>query len=120
MDISDWKVKRGTETMPWEQRGSRRYYYRYKRVGRRSVRVYAGTGEVGEQAAIEDAAVRSDREARSAKLREIKECHRSLDSLTRQAVYGIELLLRSTLFTKGFHLHDRSSWRRWRHVPLVG
>ena len=106
--------------MPWEQRGDRRYYYRYKRVGRRAVRVYAGTGQVGEQAAIEDAAVRSDREARSAKLREIKECHRSLDSLTRQAVYGIELLLRSTLFTQGYHLHDRSTWRHWRNVPASG
>jgi hypothetical protein len=106
--------------MPWEQRGDRRYYYRYKRVGRRAVRVYAGTGQVGEQAAVEDAAVRSDREAQSAKLRAMKECQRSVDTLTRQAVDGIELLLRSTLFTQGYHLHDRSTWRRWRHVPAIG
>jgi len=105
--------------MPWEQRGDRRYYYRFKRVGRRCVRVYAGTGQVGEQAAIEDAAVRADREARSAKLRAIKEHYRSLDALTRQAVDEIELLLRATLFTQGFHLHDRSAWRRRRNVPAI-
>jgi hypothetical protein len=40
--------------MPWEQRGRRRYYYRYQETQGCRSRVYVGTGAVGERAAGED------------------------------------------------------------------
>jgi hypothetical protein len=40
--------------MAWEQRGSRRYYSRTRRVGGRRVRQYYGNDERAELAAAED------------------------------------------------------------------
>lgn len=40
--------------MGWEKRGNRLVYYRKKRVGRRVVSIYCGSGERGRAAELED------------------------------------------------------------------
>jgi len=44
--------------MGWEKRGNRLVYYRKKRVGRRVVSVYCGSGERGRAAELEDLELR--------------------------------------------------------------
>jgi hypothetical protein len=40
--------------MGWEKRGNRLVYYRKKRVGRRVLSIYCGSGERGRAAELED------------------------------------------------------------------
>lgn len=50
--------------MGWERRGQKRYYYRTRRVGRRVVKDYVGSGDAAALAAQLDAWSRQQRKAR--------------------------------------------------------
>jgi hypothetical protein len=101
--------------MPWEVRGQRAYYYRSCRRGRRTGRVYAGTGVAGEKAAAADAAERARREAQTREQKDALKQQQAVDALIGQAVAGTQLLLRAALLAEGFYQHQRGEWRRRRH-----
>ena len=50
--------------MAWERRtNGKRYYYRFRRDGNRTIKIYVGAGEKGRAAAAEDQAQRQSRKA---------------------------------------------------------
>jgi hypothetical protein len=102
--------------MAWEERGSRRYYTRSRKVAGRVVREYVGAGPIGELAAAADslrrAARRSAAEARRVEQDRWLAALAPLLELSR----AVDVVVRATLLTAGYHQHSRSSWRRKRHV----
>jgi hypothetical protein len=96
----------------WSKRGSKRHYYRYRRDGRRVIRVYVGGGTLGQLAADADALrrARSDAqaEARTAERARWEEALATLLTLHD----GGSLLAHAALLAAGYHRHDRGQWRR--------
>jgi hypothetical protein len=99
--------------MGWEKRGSRRYYYRKRRIGRQVVSEYVGGGELGETAAACDTEARRNREAEKEQWR--KDRHRV--TAIEQAGLGIGEAIRDLakawLLVAGYHTH-KGKWRRRR------
>ncbi|HEX5273202.1 MAG TPA: hypothetical protein VFW33_22050 [Gemmataceae bacterium] len=102
--------------MAWESRGGRRYYYRSVRVGRAVRRVYAGTGEVGRQAAAEDDRRRQARIAREETRREEAEYWDEVEAQLEEFVQFTEALARAALLAAGYFRHARGHWRRKRNM----
>ncbi len=99
--------------MAWEERRSRRYYYRKRRVAGRVVSVYLGQGEVVSMLADLDDAdrmerqeVRQEERARRAALRREDEHLAELAGLT-------EAFAAAALLLAGCHTH-KGTWRRKR------
>jgi hypothetical protein len=100
--------------MAWEQRGSRRIYYRSERDGRRVRRVYLGSGPVAELAATLDELRRAERRA-EAQARRAEEARRSAAAaLLERLVHAAGLMAEAALERAGYHRHDRGKWRRRR------
>jgi hypothetical protein len=102
--------------MGWEVRGRCRFYTRSRKVAGRVVREYVGTGSVAELAFAADTLRRIDRraamEARRAEEASWQAALASLLALCRAA----DVITRAALLVAGYHRHNRSSWRRRRHV----
>jgi hypothetical protein len=99
--------------MGWEtRRGQGRYYTRSRRVGRRVVRTYVGTGLLAEQAAAEDALRQAQRQAQ----REAREAERQRHEEAAGPLNGLgaltDLVMRATLLSAGCYQHDGGEWRR--------
>lgn len=100
--------------MGWEQRKGHKYYYYKKRVNGRVTSVYAGRGEVAEQAA-------SLVEGTGQIMRLLKALERqetaALDQFDREvdAVCEIiQLVTRQALLETGHHQH-KGQWRKRQH-----
>jgi hypothetical protein len=100
--------------MPWDQRGQKRYYYRYSWQNGRAVRIYCGTGEIAELAATADALLQIKKEAEARQWRQEQERRETADALLEELSKQADLLVRAALLTAGFRQHDRGAWRRKR------
>jgi hypothetical protein len=103
--------------MAWESRQGKQYYYRSVRVGHTVRRVYAGTGEDGQQAAAEDARRRAARLAREEARREEAELWDEAESQLGEFVRLTENLARAALMTAGYFRHARGHFRKKRNMP---
>ena len=101
--------------MAWEkrQRGGL-YYTRSRRVGRRVVREYLGTGPLAEALARQDAEARARRRERTAAERRAREADAALEGLVDELGVGVDTLTQATLVLAGYHRHHRGDWRRRR------
>lgn len=103
--------------MPWDARGTRRYFYHRRKVAGRLLRTYVGTGPTAEAAAAADAARRAEREQRWAMNRTEKRRLAAPDEPQQELHDLCSLLLKATLLANGFHQHDGGDWRRRRPSP---
>jgi hypothetical protein len=102
--------------MSWDKKRSggthRLYYYRSRREGQRSVKIYVGPGVVGEEAAKRAAEARRQREQRKQEWSrtwvKIEQSRQPLDEFCRT----IGMVVKAVLIVSGFYLHARSEWRR--------
>ena len=101
--------------MGWYRRGTKRYYFRSKRVGTAVKKIYFGRGRVAELAARADALKRHEIEEVRQNWKQIRDliddaCHafNKLDS-------GCELLRDAVLLSEGFHRPGLHKWRKWHH-----
>ncbi len=99
--------------MPWETKGSERYYYRKKRVNGRVVSEYVGRGPEAEQIAAADELARAaraeTRAAQAARLAELAALDQEVQAFAKQ----VETLTRQALQANGYHQH-KGQWRRKR------
>ena len=101
--------------MAWEtRRGRGRYFTRSKRVGKRVIREYLGTGPAAELAAELDALERAARAAAAATWRTERARLEELDAAVAAFDRSVEALARAALLAAGYHQHHRGEWRRRR------
>ena len=108
--------------MPWQQRGTRSYFYTHERAGGRPVRRYVGAAgsPAAERAAADADLRRLEREAaareRLAEQARQREVERPLVRLCALS----DVLTRAALLASGFHRHHRGQWRRRRESEPTG
>jgi hypothetical protein len=104
-----------TQHMAWEtrKRGGR-YYTRSRKVGGRVIREYIGSGLMGELAAAEDGAQRTQRGVAAEVRRAEQERLAELDAASIAFDAALETLTRAVLMTAGYHRHHRGPWRKRR------
>src|SRR5262249_31812668 len=102
--------------MAWVQQGHQRYFYRSIRFGRRTTRVYLGSGAAAEEAAAATGRGRSGRRAQAAALRGDARRHAAAAAPLDEFCELTDLVMKATLIGRGFHQHCRGHWRRRRHV----
>jgi hypothetical protein len=102
--------------MSWESRGRCRVYTRSKRLGRRVVREYVGTGVIGELAAAADSLRRAARRSAAEALRAEQARWREALAPLLELGHITDLLVRAALLGAGYRQHARSAWRMRRHV----
>src|SRR5262249_53319864 len=106
-------ANQGALPMSWETtKQGRRVYYRAKRVNGRVVKSYIGRGSEAEQAALEDANRRQERDARRQVVRAARQEWQDVDRAARTATYRINLLFQAALVAAGYYQHARGEWRR--------
>jgi hypothetical protein len=104
------------DTLAWQQRNRSRCYYRTKRVGRRFVNQYFGSGPLAQVAAAEDEHRRIQRQNRST-ARKNNDLHWvDLESPLVNAFDQSNLFSTATFLAEGFHQHDSSDWKRKHHA----
>ncbi len=96
--------------MGWLTRGRKRYFYRSVRTGRAVRRVYAGTGEAAELAALEDTARRAEARAWRDERSRLAAADAALDRLADVA----RAFADANCLLGGFRKHARGEWRRRR------
>ena len=102
--------------MPWVLRGKKQYYYRTRRVGRRVIREYHGSGPEAELAAALDARRRAIRVKQRQATRAEQARWADAEALVQSFVDLVELVARVSLLAAGCRQHDRGEWRRRRHA----
>jgi hypothetical protein len=98
--------------MSWEQRNSRRYYYRKRRHAGRVVSEYLGAGPLAEAASTLDALEQQLRRA----ARRQREAHRALDTQVNHACDLTHALTSAALLLAAHHTH-KGQWRQKRNAP---
>ena len=96
--------------MGWE----RGYYYRVRKVNGRVVREYVGAGKVAQLAAETDALERRERQLKDSEQRQKRDELEALDAELKHMNEMTDLVARAALLAAGFHLHNRSEWRKRR------
>ena len=96
--------------MAWEKRGDRFVYYSARRVGRRVVKEYLGSGPLAQSASALVDLERREREARRAQEEVQREADEDLEAQARRLDGVIARLLQSA----GLHRPKRGPWRRRR------
>jgi hypothetical protein len=101
--------------MGWERRAQcrDRYYYVARKVGGRVVKTYIGRGPVAEVAAAQDAAVKAERRAGIAAVRNMATLMAPADSTLRALAHICELLAAANLAAAGYR-RVHHEWRRPR------
>jgi hypothetical protein len=99
--------------MALETRRGRRYYYRYRRAGKKAAKIYVGCGAVAEMAARRDAEARANREKTKQEVSRLAATLQHADALLDELNRSIDLLVAAKMLAAGFHPHGRS-WRRHR------
>src|SRR5688572_7366230 len=103
--------------MAWETRDNQRYYYRKRRVGRRVVSEYVGSGEVASLIAqldmIERGKQEEDRFRSSEEHTELLAQEKEIADLEQT----INTLVQGILMVEGYHTH-KGEWRRKRDKEL--
>lgn len=93
-----------------ETRRNQQYYYQKRRIGRRVVSEYRGSGMLAE---LEAAAARLDRARGRAELAALQQ--QLADSGALTTFYGlVQTLTSATLAAAGYRQHKRGEWRKPR------
>jgi hypothetical protein len=100
--------------MTWVRIGERRYYYRSRWQGGRSVRQYVGGGAAAELAAAFDDLARVQRQMATRALQEERDRLAAAAAPLQQLCDASEVLSQAALVAAGYHQHARSQWRRRR------
>jgi len=101
--------------VPWETRNGRGHYYtRSTREGRRIIRKYYGTGELGEIWAAIDEFARVARAERAAAWSTEVDDLVELDKLVAAYVKSVEAAAHEALAAAGYKRHERGEWRKTR------
>ena len=90
--------------MGWERRAQCRdsYYYVSRKVGGRVVKTYIGRGPLAEVAAAQDAAVKAEKRASIAAVRNMATLMAPADSALRALAHICELLAAANLAAAGY------------------
>ena len=99
--------------MAWEARGNKSYYYRKRRIGRRVVSEYVGSGETAGLIAGMDVLDQEQRQAQRMMDAVAREARVMDDTDAALLADLLATLTRAVLVTNGFHQHKRQ-WRRCR------
>lgn len=99
--------------MGWESRNGRQVYYRKKRIGKRVVSEYVGSGELANMLAMLDEHERDQAESRRRKWRKVMESEAGIDALMRDAGRMVKALTDATLAVNGYRRH-KGQWRKRR------
>jgi hypothetical protein len=100
--------------MPWLHQGTRKYFYRARRINGRILRQYLGSGPLAEQAAAEIEQCRAQRRADAQLAREETLRHEEASAPLAELCRLTDLLMRAALISQGYHQHCRGAWRRRR------
>jgi hypothetical protein len=100
--------------MAWEQRGTKRYYTRTRRLHGRRVREYYGNGERAEQAAAEDEYRQALRTLTRNAIKRHVGRFADADAVLNRLEGMTQRLTRASLLAAGFRQHHRGEWRRPR------
>ena len=100
--------------MAWESRGGRRYYYSKKRIGKRVISTYIGSGLFGEMAAEIDYEEQEQRRWNHQEWKNLKEEVKAIDRELDMAGDLIRALIRANLLLYGYHPH-KGQWRKRRN-----
>ncbi len=102
--------------MPWQNRGTKRYYYRSERLNGRPLRRYvgAGGGPAAELAAAADDLRRLEREIAARERHAERERQQEAEAPLLQLCEVSDTVARAALVLAGYHRHDRGEWRRSR------
>ena len=101
--------------MAWEEREHSRnvYYTRSRRVGGRVVRLYVGSGPIGEEAAARDAVQRTEAAAERERLRQEVAAAEATDEELSELANVSDLLAQVLLWPAGYH-RRKGEWRKRR------
>jgi hypothetical protein len=102
--------------MPWQQRGTKRYFYRAVRAGGRPRRVYVGAAgsPAAELAATADDLRRLGREIAARERHAERERQQGAEAPLLELCAVTDVLARAALVLAGYHRHDRGEWRHRR------
>jgi len=100
--------------MGWETRAGRLFYYRKRRIGRRVVSEYGGSGEAAAVVAALDAHERAERDARREQRREVRRQERAIDAEVEAVCRAVRMLTAGALLLSGYHAH-KGQWRKTRN-----
>jgi hypothetical protein len=103
--------------MAWEQRGTKGYYYRSVRHGRRVTRTYIASGTFGMLAAEFDAEERAERQASALAWQQTRAELEALDAQMQAWWTASSLLIDAYLTATGYYRHERSPWRKRADPP---
>ena len=100
--------------MPWQQRGTKRYYYRSERRGGRPVRRYVGAAASAAAAlvAAADDLRRLEREVAARESRAERDRQQGAEAALQKLCEASDIVARAALVGAGYHRHDRGEWRR--------
>jgi hypothetical protein len=99
--------------MPWKMIHHQHYYYRNKRLGRRVISRYIGTGTLAECMANLDRLERDERNAEREELRQIQAADLELTAGLDELNNSIHRLTSARMHMAGYHLH-KGTWRKRR------
>ena len=98
--------------MAWEQRGTKRYYYRSVRHGRRVTRTYIAAGTFAMLAAERAAEARAERQAKVEAWKQARKDMEALDAQFTAWWNASSTLIDAYLTVHGYYRHDRGAWRK--------
>jgi hypothetical protein len=99
--------------MGWERRGSKRYYYRARRVGTRVIKEYFGSGRRARLAAKEDDEERRRKALDRCEIWAIEKAVADVETLMGDLEDVANTMLQASLLAAGYHQH-RGNWRKSR------
>lgn len=100
--------------MAWEERNGRMYYYRKKRIGKRVVSEYFGSGALAEALAVLDAEDRKHAKMKRQEWKKVKKEVKVINQEMDKAERLVRSLLRANMLLSGFHPH-KGMWRKRRN-----
>jgi hypothetical protein len=99
--------------MGWKRRrNGRRYYYRVIRRGNRILTEYIGGGQIGEDAAKEDADRRAARASRRQNRQLRRQEHEALSDQLKEMHDEASAIAEAALLATSFYRHCRGRWRK--------
>lgn len=104
---------KGVTAMGWENRNGRQVYYRKKRIGKRVVSEYVGSGEVVTMLAALDERERKQAKRQRREWRKVMEGEAGVDALMRDAGRIVKALTDATFAVNGYRRH-KGQWRKCR------
>ena len=99
--------------MGWEGRNGNIYYYRKRRVGKRVISEYAGSGLIGQFAEATDMKERAENMRARANWQKEKKRARVIDDRLKEIECRVRAFTRAFLLISGYHPH-KGQWRRKR------